>query len=1179
MYCPEKKPPRACEEGYFCPVLSSEPIKCDWWGVCPEKTAFQNSIGWVCILNGPSMLVWVIALFTTHRWLFDKRQLNIGLCWLGFAIAILIQARNGNSVHFLQWFIVIEGIVLVYGVHVSGRIELKYWRSTTDNVLLVFLFALPPVMVSYFGALHHVPATTHVSRIADADLSDIAIYALAGTLCVAVLGVQELLDPQSPFSLNAKVALMVVLHVLLGLEFLFVLGGKGAYASGRVGQNLSYVCFALPLLWSLQVLLSWFSCRGNPLSPMSDIENPERMVDDEIELPPIRKKSFAEKKSFMLRRQSACGGVSRLKQEFGPGPYVGILSGQSYENTDTEEFVDAIAKALVATSNQRMTIITDGTQAAPQVSFAKGCKDGWLRVLHLTPAAQKSDFDFGINVTAGANSDECKSIFEELGDIYITVGGGPNVAEQAQEAFERGATVVPLVRTGGASSGLFGFPPAVLKKPDFIGEEDWERVISKDIPIAEAAASVATIITKLTPPELAGVDFQLEGVDFALRSGKTIVHNISLYVAAGECVGILGSSGSGKSTLLNVMSGRCGYGEIQRGEVLIAGMPAMEARAKLAGRTGFVPQDDVLHRILTVEENINYQAKLRIPFNARSDDRTGEVMRALGISHVANTAVGDENVRGISGGQRKRVSVGMEFIADPVVLFLDEPTSGLDSATAHQVMQVVCDESRRKGMTSAAVIHSPRWATLMLFDTVILMASGGYCVYAGPAKRLKSYFAAEVHIKFPEDVNPADTILDAITFETACEMVESGDLDKDSFAADLGSGDSFGRSLAKLWLKVGSPMFAVPDAAKRINAAQAKNMLKTTGQSIHWSQARVAHLDRSFLLLYRIRFRVVIFVLLTMVAGTAPFLAFGFHPLDLGMGFVNGAQLSILGGILVQGIAGLQALSGEEIAVARREGAAGLNMGYWFLSKQLVNLLEIFPAGVAWSALVWRLSGTTASLWDISLLGFSMFYCQWGLAYLWSVLVEPATAQILVVLSTFVLQLSSGMAPDLSTFVGDKGDPNKMLIFLPLVSPQRWAMGHFFHLHFSSDGYPKVNLRNVIGSAENQIPGGIRFSSECPRQASLLRWIDGNGMVCSAWPLIFLGIVFRMVVQIILMVQANVHTNGGYFECRGRLHCQNSFVGSFVKKAIDCLGLQIKLFIFLMFLFAVFLIGHIQYLY
>lgn len=122
----------------------------------------------------------------------------------------------------------------------------------------------------------------------------------------------------------------------------------------------------------------------------------------------------------------------------------------------------------------------------------------------------------------------------------------------------------------------------------------------------------------------------------------------------------------------------------------------------------------------------------------------------MGLSHVKDQIIGDETTRGISGGQRKRVSIGMELVSKPSLLFLDEPTSGLDSTTSHEVVKIVTSLAKETSCTSVAVIHQPRFETLMLFDDVFLLATGGYLAYAGPTNTVVDYFEKELGVKFPQ---------------------------------------------------------------------------------------------------------------------------------------------------------------------------------------------------------------------------------------------------------------------------------------------------------------------------------------------------------------------------------------------------------------------------------------------
>ncbi len=128
---------------------------------------------------------------------------------------------------------------------------------------------------------------------------------------------------------------------------------------------------------------------------------------------------------------------------------------------------------------------------------------------------------------------------------------------------------------------------------------------------------------------------------------------------------------------------------------------------------------------------------------------------------MRHSVVGDENERGISGGQRKRVNIGMELVADPTVLFLDEPTSGLDASTAKEV----CESLRRvteKGMTVIAVIHQPRYEIFQMFHDVMLMGKGGKVVFSGPSESALAYFE-QLGFHCPAHSNPADFFMDVIS--------------------------------------------------------------------------------------------------------------------------------------------------------------------------------------------------------------------------------------------------------------------------------------------------------------------------------------------------------------------------------------------------------------------------------
>lgn len=146
----------------------------------------------------------------------------------------------------------------------------------------------------------------------------------------------------------------------------------------------------------------------------------------------------------------------------------------------------------------------------------------------------------------------------------------------------------------------------------------------------------------------------------------------------------MGPSGSGKTTFVTTLTGEAlSYGN-RSGTITVNDVHGGDL-SSFADRVGFVPQDDVLHGDLTVRENLKYAARYRLPAETTKAERkriVNNVMKLLEIDHIANSIVGTAEKRGISGGQRKRVSIGVELVAQPSILILDEPTSGLDSTTS-----------------------------------------------------------------------------------------------------------------------------------------------------------------------------------------------------------------------------------------------------------------------------------------------------------------------------------------------------------------------------------------------------------------------------------------------------------------------------------------------------------------
>uniref|UniRef100_A0A8C1XZC8 ATP-binding cassette, sub-family G (WHITE), member 2a n=1 Tax=Cyprinus carpio TaxID=7962 RepID=A0A8C1XZC8_CYPCA len=241
---------------------------------------------------------------------------------------------------------------------------------------------------------------------------------------------------------------------------------------------------------------------------------------------------------------------------------------------------------------------------------------------------------------------------------------------------------------------------------------------------------------------------------------------------------ILGATGSGKSSFLDVLAARKDPAGLS-GEVLIDGAPQPPNFKCLSG---YVVQDDVVMGTLTVRENLRFSAALRLPKSIRQrekDEKVEKLIQELGLSKVADSRVGTQLIRGVSGGERKRTNIGMELIIDPPVLFLDEPTTGLDASTANSVLMLL-KRMANSGRTIILSIHQPRYSIYRLFDSLTLLL-GGRLVYHGPAQDALDYFSQIGYTCEPHN-NPADFFLDVINGDSTA--VALNNLSNDFMATD-----------------------------------------------------------------------------------------------------------------------------------------------------------------------------------------------------------------------------------------------------------------------------------------------------------------------------------------------------------------------------------------------------------
>ncbi|KAM3281832.1 ABC transporter G family member 1 [Capsicum chacoense] len=254
---------------------------------------------------------------------------------------------------------------------------------------------------------------------------------------------------------------------------------------------------------------------------------------------------------------------------------------------------------------------------------------------------------------------------------------------------------------------------------------------------------------------------------------RAILQGLTGYVQPGEVLAIMGPSGCGKSTLLDTLAGRLDSNTRQTGEILINGR-----RQSLAfGTSAYVTQDDMLMTTLTVREAIYYSAQLQLPNSmSRSEkrERAEATIREMGLQDAMNTRIGGWSVKGLSGGQKRRVSICIEILKRPKLLFLDEPTSGLDSAASYHVMNRIVQLAKQDGRTVVASIHQPSSEVFELFHNLCLL-SAGRIVYFGSISSANEYFALN-GFPCPTMRNPSDHYLRTINkdFDIDIEKGVSG---------------------------------------------------------------------------------------------------------------------------------------------------------------------------------------------------------------------------------------------------------------------------------------------------------------------------------------------------------------------------------------------------------------------
>lgn len=252
---------------------------------------------------------------------------------------------------------------------------------------------------------------------------------------------------------------------------------------------------------------------------------------------------------------------------------------------------------------------------------------------------------------------------------------------------------------------------------------------------------------------------------------RFILKDVTCEAKPGQITAIAGPSGAGKTTLLEILAGILPQSKVSA-QVLVNGCPVhAQSFCKISG---YVAQEDALFPLLTVEETLMYSALLRLPGGKKEAiTRVRVLIKELGLDHVSRSKIGEGSSRGISGGEKRRVSIGVELVHDPAVVFIDEPTSGLDSASALQVITLLKQMATRQGKTIVLTIHQPGFRILELLDRLVLL-SNGRVIHNGSLKLLEEKLIAAGY-RIPFRINVLEFAIDVADsiFLKASETIDS----------------------------------------------------------------------------------------------------------------------------------------------------------------------------------------------------------------------------------------------------------------------------------------------------------------------------------------------------------------------------------------------------------------------
>ncbi|KAL4341072.1 hypothetical protein GQ457_08G000810 [Hibiscus cannabinus] len=576
-------------------------------------------------------------------------------------------------------------------------------------------------------------------------------------------------------------------------------------------------------------------------------------------------------------------------------------------------------------------------------------------------------------------------------------------------------------------SQMFRYAYGQIEKEKALHEQNKNLTFSGVISMAH---DVDTLIRKRFTIEVAFKDLTIT------LKGKNIhlMRCVTGKLSPGRVSAVMGPSGAGKTTFLSALTGKA-PGCIMTGTVQINGKEgSIQAYKKIIG---FVPQDDIVHGNLTVAENLWFSARCRLAADLPKQEKVlvvERVIESLGLQGVRDSLVGTVEKRGISGGQRKRVNVGLEMVMEPSLLILDEPTSGLDSSSSQLLLRALRREAL-EGVNICMVVHQPSYTLYRMFDDLILLAKGGLTVYHGPVKKAEEYFSG-LGITLPDRANPPDYFIDIlegiIKLNTGTGltikqlpvrwMLHNGypvpmdmlDSIEGMSAHSGGSGHEDDSSQAgstpnsfagDLWQDVKCSVQTQKDRVQHNILSSADLSRRQTPGVFTQYRYYLGRLGKQRL--RDTRTQVVDYLILLLAGLCLGTLA---EVSDETFG-ATGYTYTVIGVSLLCKIAALRTFGLDKLHYWR-ERSSGMSSLAYFLAKDTTDHFNTVIKPLVYLSMFYFFNNPRSSVTDNYFVLLCLVYCVTGIAYIFSILFEPGQAQLWSVLLPVVLTLIATQGGD-----------------------------------------------------------------------------------------------------------------------------------------------------------------------